>query len=112
MSSPSHFGLPPSSVPGGTPDSSLLPQSRPIIDPLAFDNVHGLGGSLPGGTGNAAGAGGGRVDEAIDTETGEAVRRGGGGGRRARLEDTNDIPRVKDATGEKVMESFALFLEK
>jgi len=45
-----------------------------------------------------------------DTETGTAPRRGGG--RRARLEDTADIPRVKDATGEKVMESFSLFLEK
>jgi DNA replication licensing factor MCM6 len=33
-------------------------------------------------------------------------------GRQARLNDVDDVPRVKDATGEKVMESFAMFLEK
>lgn len=99
MSSPP-YGLPPSSAPGGTPHSSPLPQSR-TLDPLAFDNVPGLNGTLPGGG----------LDGGVeDTETGQAPRRGGG--RRARFEDTADIPRVKDATGEKVMESFALFLEK
>ena len=106
MSSPSHFGLPSSSGLAPTPNSSSLPQSRSIIDPLAFDNVRGLGGSLPSGSGPSR-------PVANDSEAGEeplSVRRRGG--RRARFEDTDAIPRVKDATGEKVMESFALFLEK
>lgn len=98
MSSP---GFPPSSGPvGGTPNSSL-PQSRPIVDPLAFDNVRGLGGSQDNGDRDGSMD----VDE---TATGRGPRRGA---RRARV-DGDDIPRVKDATGEKVMESFALFLEK
>lgn len=102
MSSPGAYDLPPSSAPidPGTPQSQSLGQSN--FDPLAFDNVPGLNGTLPG-----QGRGDGGVE---DTETGNAPRRGGG--RRARLEDTADIPRVKDATGEKVMESFSLFLEK
>jgi DNA replication licensing factor MCM6 len=105
MSSPSsRFGLPPSSLGPATPGSSSLPTSRPIIDPLAFDNVRGLNGSIPtanGGTGDA------------EAEVGEDITgRRRGTGRRNRLEDTDGIPRVKDATGEKVMESFALFLEK
>ena len=97
MSSPAPYNFPPSSAPGGTPHSSSLAQSR-VIDPLAFDNVRGLNGT--------------RAESADveDTATGAAPRRGGG--RRGGLEDVNDIPRVKDATGEKVLESFALFLEK
>lgn len=101
MSSPSHAGLPPSSAPSATPNSSSLPVSRPIVDPLAFGNVRGLGGSLPNNAGAANGS-----------EAGEDIAGQRRGGRRARLEDTENIPRVKDATGEKVMESFALFLEK
>ena len=98
MSSP-----PPSSMPidQSTPHSESLNQSN--FDPLAFDSVPGLNGTLPGQRGGAG--------EAVeDTETGQAPRRGTG--RRARFEDTADIPRVKDQTGEKLMESFALFLEK
>ncbi|KAK8869610.1 hypothetical protein IAR55_000177 [Kwoniella newhampshirensis] len=102
MSSPSRFGLPSSSAPERSPNTSSLPVSRPIVDPLAFNDVHGLGGSLPG-----AGAGAG-ADEAEEDHEGERRR---GPGRRTRAIDPDSIPRVKDATGEKVMESFALFLE-
>ena len=100
MSSPYPGSMPPSTGPG--PASSSLPQTRPMIDPLAFDNVRGLGGSLPGANANGA------APEAGEDITGTTRRIG----RRARFEDQADIPRVKDATGEKVMESFALFLEK
>ncbi|EIW70041.1 hypothetical protein TREMEDRAFT_29695 [Tremella mesenterica DSM 1558] len=93
MSSPFPGGYPSSSAP--TPQSSSLPTSRPVVDPLAFDNVRGLRGSPAG------------VEEAEEEGTGG--RRGPG--RRARFDDVADVPRVKDATGEKVMESFALFLE-
>ncbi|ORY28278.1 putative DNA unwinding-related protein [Naematelia encephala] len=105
MSSPvTNFNLPPSSAPGAiTPNSSSLPQSRPIVDPLAFDNVRGLGGSLPNDVSREGGPG--------EDITGNERRRGGAGGRRNVPEDTDAIPRVKDATGEKVMESFQLFLE-
>lgn len=104
---------PPSSDPayGGAragPSSQLnssAPNSRPIIDPLAFEGVRGLHGSIPGANGT------GRADEAEEEgATGTGARRGVG--RQARLNDTDDVPRVKDATGEKVMESFAMFLEK
>ncbi|ORX33768.1 MCM2/3/5 family-domain-containing protein [Kockovaella imperatae] len=108
MSSPYPGSIPPSSAPG--PASSSLPQSRPMIDPLAFDNVHGLGGSLPGVNGAGAGSGGGA---GAGAEVGEDITGAGNRrmGRRARFEDSNDIPRVKDVTGDKVMESFAMFLE-
>ena len=76
-----------------------------MIDPLAFDNVHGLGGSLPNG--NAASRPTANGSVAGEDITG--VRRGG---QRTGFQDPDAIPRVKDATGEKVMESFALFLEK
>lgn len=105
MSSPSHLGLLSSSGPMASPNSSSLPQSRPMIDPLAFDNVHGLGGSLPNG--NAASRPTANGSVAGEDITG--VRRGG---QRTGFQDPDAIPRVKDATGEKVMESFALFLEK
>lgn len=103
MSSPAPY--PPSSLPAGTPQSSSLPQSRPVIDPLAYNDVHGLGGSIPNG---AAAAGVEEADTAEDL-TGNSGRRRGAA---SRFNDTEAIPRVKDATGEKVMESFALFLEK
>jgi hypothetical protein len=105
MSSPGPYNssLPPSSAPidPGTPRSSLsqsLGQSR-ILDPLAFDNVPGLNGTQPGA-----------ANEAVeDTATGNAPRRGG---MRRRFEDTADIPRVRDPTGESIMTQFAKFLEE
>ncbi|WWD09922.1 hypothetical protein V865_008052 [Kwoniella europaea PYCC6329] len=102
MSSPYPGAFPPSSAPGGSPNSSSLPQSR-NIDPLAFDNVRGLGGSIPGATGQ--GDEGSQAGEDNTDGTRAAQRRARGG------VDPESIPRVKDATGEKVMESFALFLE-
>ncbi|WVW82867.1 hypothetical protein I302_104879 [Kwoniella bestiolae CBS 10118] len=102
MSSPYPGAFPPSSAPSGSPNSSSLPQSR-NIDPLAFDNVRGLGGSIPGATGQ--GDEGSQAGEDNTDGTRAAQRRARGG------VDPESIPRVKDATGEKVMESFALFLE-
>lgn len=99
MSSPAPV-LPSSSAGGAYPSSSAPAGSRPGVDPNAFDNIRGLQGSHP-------------ADEAEEAdETG-----GGGGGRRrggrsARTQNVDDIPRVKDTTGEKVMESFQVFLEK
>lgn len=99
MSSP-YPQFPPSSAPGGSPPpSSSNPTSRPVIDPLAFDDVHGLGGSRGGAP-------------RTEAQTGEDITEGSNRPRRTRFEDTNDIPRVKDATGEKVTESFEMFLEK
>ena len=67
--------------------------------------MRGLNGSVPGANGT------GRADEAEEEgAAGTGARRGAG--RQARLNDMDDVPRVKDATGEKVMESFAMFLEK
>lgn len=97
MSSP--FPYPPSSAPGGTPNQSSL-QSRPMIDPLAFDDVHGLGGSR--GDNN-------RTPRTEAQEGEDVVQRPP---RRTGNVDTSTIPRIKDTTGEKVMESFELFLEK
>lgn len=88
------------------PSSSAGPNtsSRPIIDPLAFNNVRGLQGSIPGANGTAP-----RADEAEEVD--ELTGRRRGPGRAARIA-VDDVPRVKDTTGEKVMESFAMFLEK
>ncbi|WRT67336.1 uncharacterized protein IL334_004306 [Kwoniella shivajii] len=107
MSSPYPGAFPPSSAPGGSPNSSSLPQSR-TLDPLAFDNVRGLGGSIPGATGAGPGVNGDEGSQAGEDNT-DGTRNAQ---RRARSGvDPDSIPRVKDATGEKVMESFALFLE-
>lgn len=100
MSSPYPHPLPPSSAPGGSPPpSSSYPTSRPVVDPLAFDDVHGLGGSRGGAP-------------RTEAQTGEDITEGSNRPRRTRFEDTNDIPRVKDTTGEKVTESFEMFLER
>ncbi|WVR05379.1 hypothetical protein IAU60_002393 [Kwoniella sp. DSM 27419] len=104
MSSPYPGALPPSSAPGGSPESSSLPQSRPIVDPLAFDNVHGLGGSLPGARPQGGVDGDGSQAEEDNVEGRRAARR-------TRGVDPDSIPRVHDQTSEKVMESFAVFLE-
>lgn len=102
MSSPYAGAYPPSSAPGGTPGNDSSLQSRPAIDPLAFDDVHGLGGSR--GTANGRGP-------RTEAQTGEDIterptRRNTG------HPDPSAIPRVKDDTGDKVMESFEMFLEK
>ncbi|OXH40157.1 minichromosome maintenance protein 6 [Cryptococcus neoformans] len=102
-SPPSNFNLPSSSAPIGSLRYSSPPGNRPIVDPLAFENVHGLAGSLPG-----ARNGDGDGSEAEE----EGAVQGGRGRRQVRRGlDFDDIPRVKDTTGEKVMESFVLFLE-
>jgi DNA replication licensing factor MCM6 len=98
MSSP--FPYPPSSAPGGTPtaDRSSL-QSRPALDPRDYDDVHGLGGSRRD---NDRG-------ERTEAQEGEDIVQRPP--RRAGNIDISAIPRVKDTTGEKVLESFRIFLE-
>ncbi|OCF45399.1 minichromosome maintenance protein 6 [Kwoniella heveanensis CBS 569] len=108
MSSPYPGAFPPSSAPGGTPQSSSLPQSRPLVDPLAFNDVHGLGGSLPGARGSRQAANGDDAGSQAGEDNTDGTRRGP---RRARGVDPESIPRVHDQTSEKVMESFAIFLE-
>jgi DNA replication licensing factor MCM6 len=105
MSSPAASLFPPSSAPGGSPESSSLPQqSRQIIDPLAFDNVRGLAGTQNGDGFR------GHADEAEeDNADGAATRR-----RRVRRgqDDLDAIPRVRDTTGEQVADTFKDFLAK
>jgi hypothetical protein len=71
-------------------------------------NGRGVNGNA---NGEANGRNGAARDEAIDED--EAGQ--GGNRRRARpkrYRDTEDIPRVKDETGERVREQFELFLTK
>lgn len=100
MSSPP-APFPPSSAPGGTPRSSA-PQSRPVIDPLAYDDVHGLGGS--------------RANNRQEATEGEATEENGQQPRRQRAprngNNMEEIPRVRDVTGEKIMDDFQTFLDK
>lgn len=104
FSPPSNFNFPSSSAPVDSPRRSSSPGNRPIVDPLAFENVHGLAGSLPGARNGNGGA-----SEAEE----EGAIQGGRGRRQGRRGvELDAIPRVKDTTGEKVMESFILFLEK
>lgn len=102
MSSPGP-GFPTSPGSQPNPSSSLPTGSRPALDPNQFDGVRGLRGTNP-------------ADEAeeVDEVNGPGGSRGRGraAGRQARNNMVDDIPRVKDTTGEKVMESFAVFLEK
>ena len=79
--------LPPSSVPLATQNSQSTPRSDPnrTVDPLALDD-----------------------DASEAEEDGGARSRSRGKGRNQRV---GDVPTVKDATGEKVMESFELFLK-
>lgn len=86
----------------GLPTTATSPnQSHPILDPLAFDNVRGLAG-----TQSVIGGG---ADEAEEDNGDGAVRRARRGPTGV---DVTNIPPVKDTTGEMVMESFGLFLEK
>lgn len=84
------------------PSSSASNGSRPAIDPNAFDGVRGLRGTNPAD----------EAEEVDDVNEGPRSRGGRGAGRAARNNMVDDIPRVKDTTGEKVMESFMVFLEK
>ena len=78
-----------------------------MLDPLAFDNVRGLAGTQ---SAIDARSRGGYDGEEAEEDNGD------GGVRRARRGptgiDVTNIPQVKDTTGEMVMESFGLFLEK
>ena len=89
--------------------SPALPRSensptptREILDPLAFNDVRGLAGT-PAGARDRNGS------EAEEDNGDEVVRRPRRGPTGVNLDD---IPRVKDDTGDKVMDSFVLFLEK
>lgn len=76
----------------------------PVLDPLGFTND--TAGGMPNGRNARDAADDGEDDEDDD---GAPTRRRA---RRRVREDLDNIPRVKDATGEKVMERFADFLEK
>ena len=98
------------SSPALPPSATSPTQSRPIIDPLAFDNVRGLAGTQSSiGAHNRNRANGYDAEEAEEDNGDEGVRRARRGPTGVNVDD---IPRVKDTTGEMVMESFALFLEK
>jgi DNA replication licensing factor MCM6 len=92
------------SSPALPPSATTPTQSRPIIDPLAFNNVRGLQGTQSAI--DARSRHGSEAEEDNGDETVQRPRRGPTG------VNVDDIPRVKDTTGEMVMESFALFLEK
>lgn len=81
--------------------------SRPMLDPLAFDNVRGLAGTQSAI--DARSRGGYDAEEAEEDNGDGAVRRARRGPTGI---DVTSIPQVKDTTGEMVMESFGLFLEK
>lgn len=74
-----------------------LPSQQPILDPLALDATTRQ--RLAGQRG---------ADEAEDEDMVPRRRRA----RNAEVTEYNDVPRVRDVTAEKVMESFAMFLEK
>jgi len=90
----SRSSLPPSSAQFATNNTST-PRSRQTrtIDPLALDDE----GS------NDAPQGEGEAEEDNGTSTRRRTR--------ARNQRQDDIPVVKDATGEKVLESFEVFLK-
>lgn len=76
-----------------------LPSQQPILDPLALDAT--TRERLAGQRGAA--------DEAEDEDMVPRRRRARNGGE---VREYDDVPRVRDVTAEKVMESFAMFLEK
>lgn len=78
-----------------------------MLDPLAFDNVRGLAGTQSAIDARSRGAY--EADEAEEDNGDGAVRRARRGPAGV---DISSIPPVKDTTGEMVMESFGLFLEK
>lgn len=99
-SSPARSMMPSSSAPGGTPASSSLGGSRPI-DPLNYQDVHGLGGTAEGRAPRNEEATGEPTDEQAAAPQGPR-----------RFMDRSNIPLVHDGVGEEVMEKFQAFLEK
>jgi hypothetical protein len=93
------------SSPALPPSATSPTQSRPIIDPLAFNEVRGLQGTQSAIDARSR-RGGSEAEEDNGDGTVQRPRRGPTG------VNVDDIPRVKDTTGEMVMDSFALFLEK
>lgn len=100
MSSPYPNPLPPSSAPSGTPNSASSFAGDSQLDPLLFEHVHGLGGphdAIPAGS---------RTEAQTGEDTDDGPRRP----RNTRFQEV--IPPVKDTTGDKVTESFEMFLER
>ena len=98
---------------GGLPSTSMDVDGDGDGNGARRVNGHnGVNGN--GGAARVRGANGNRADEAIDED--EAAEGGAGGNRRRarpkRYRDAEDIPRVKDETGERVREQFELFLTK
>jgi DNA replication licensing factor MCM6 len=82
-------------------------QSRPVIDPLAFDNVRGLQGTQESiGARQRNGYQAEEAEEDNGDEGVQRVRRGPTG------VNIDDIPRMKDKLGESIMNTFISFLEE
>jgi hypothetical protein len=74
-----------------------------IVDPLNFESLGAANAGIIAGDSAAR-----DVDETASNVGGGGTR----SGRRRIRQQVDNISRVKDATGEKVMESFTIFLEK
>ncbi|KAI5451789.1 MCM DNA helicase complex subunit mcm6 [Naganishia albida] len=92
-----HLYLPSSPNNTGNGGGSL-PSQQPILDPLALDATTRERLAAQNGRG---------ADEAEDEDMVPRRRRRMGG----EVREYDDVPRVTDVTAEKVMESFAMFLE-
>jgi hypothetical protein len=79
--------------------SSSLGGSRPI-DPLNYQDVHGLGGTAEGRRPTN------EIDMADNTDDNAPPLR------RTRFEDRSNIPLVRDRLGEQLQDQFQNFLEK
>lgn len=86
-------------LPSSPRNAGSLPSQQPIIDPLALDATSRERLGQRDGRG---------ADEAEDEDMVPRRRRAGP----RDVREYNDVRRVKDVTAEKVMESFAMFLEK
>jgi hypothetical protein len=75
--------------------SSSLGGSRPI-DPLNYQDVHGLGGTAEGRR---------PTNEIVMDDNAPPLRR-------TRFEDRSNIPLVRDRLGEQLQDQFQNFLEK
>jgi DNA replication licensing factor MCM6 len=93
-----HLYLPSSPNNTGNGGGSL-PSQQPILDPLALDATTRERLAAQNGRG---------ADEAEDEDMIPRRRRA----RMGEVTEYDDVPRVRDVTAEKVMESFGMFLEK
>ena len=100
---------------GGGPSRAAPSSSMDVESEADYDNAmqqqpQRQNGDAVRANGNGNGDARRREDEAV--EEGEGGARGGNRRRPRAFRDVDDIPRVKDETGERVKESFEEFLEK